>query len=138
MVLDLIQKEPFLFPDGNFGQNLIMFGADMGSSTHGNNKTRNILVLGKDFIQGIDGTTNYEEKMYSINFTKSKTRFCLSLHYNKENSYLFVNGTEIYKFETKEYEIKEGLTEKYLGNISTDSSANNMKATRLYYSYYSQ
>ena len=31
------------------------------------------------------------EKKFSINFTKAKTKFCLSLHYNGDNSYLFVN-----------------------------------------------
>ena len=41
------------------------------------------------------------EKMHSINFTEKNKTFCLSLHYNKENSYLFVNGTEIYKFKAK-------------------------------------
>ena len=59
----------------------------MSGSVHAKNKVNNILVLGKDFIQGINGRTIYAEKMYSINFTKSKTRFCLSLHYNGDNSY---------------------------------------------------
>ena len=45
------------------------------------------------------------EKMYSINFIEKNKKFCLSLHYNKENSYLFVNGTEIYKFKAKDSEI---------------------------------
>ena len=85
----------FLFPDGSFGQNLITFRADMSSSVHANNKINNILVLSKDFIQGINDTTIYAEKTYSINFTKSSVKFCLSLHYNGDNSYLFVNGTEI-------------------------------------------
>ena len=40
----------------------------MSSSSHANNKKNNILVLGKDFVQGINGTTIYAEKMYSINF----------------------------------------------------------------------
>ena len=40
-----------------FGRNVIIFGADMSSSVHANNKTKNILVFGKDFIQGIDDTT---------------------------------------------------------------------------------
>ena len=40
----------------------------MSSSVHGNNRTNNILVLGKDFIQGLDNTTIYAEKLYSINF----------------------------------------------------------------------
>ena len=73
----------------------------MNSSTHANNKARSILVLGKDFIQGIDGTTIYAEKMYSINFTVDHKIFCLSLHYNGGNSYLFLNGKEI-NFKAKD------------------------------------
>ena len=42
--------------------------------------------------------------MYTINFTVTKQKFCLSLHYNGANSYLFVNGTEIYKFKAKDSE----------------------------------
>ena len=43
--------------------------------------------------------------MYSINFSAAKRRFCLSLHYNGANSYLFVNGVEIIKFKAKDSEI---------------------------------
>ena len=43
--------------------------------------------------------------MYSINFTETKKRFCLSFHYNRANSYLFLNGTENYKFKAKDCEI---------------------------------
>ena len=46
------------------------------------------------------------EKLYSINFTRKNTKFCLSLHYNGANSYLFVNGTDIYKFKAKDSEIE--------------------------------
>ena len=38
---------------------------------------------------------------FSINFSKAKTKFCLSLHYNADNSYLFVNGKEIFKFKVE-------------------------------------
>ena len=65
--------------------------------------------------------------MYSINFTLTKKRFCLSLHYNGANSQLFVNGTEIYKFKTKGSEIVAGPL--CLGNISKDWSVDNMKRT---------
>ena len=65
-------KGNFLFSDGSFGQNVIIFGADMSSSVHANNKVNNILVLGKEFIQRINGTTIYAAKMYSINFTKNE------------------------------------------------------------------
>ena len=43
--------------------------------------------------------------MYSINFTVTRKKFCLSLHYNGANSYLFVNGTEIIKFKAKDSNI---------------------------------
>ena len=65
--------------------------------------------------------------MYSINFTVTKRTFCLSLHYNGANSNLFLNGTEIYKFKTKESEMSVGPI--CLGNISKDWSVDNMKKT---------
>ena len=43
--------------------------------------------------------------MYSINFTELNKKFCLSLHYNRANSYLFVNGKEIHKFKAQDSEI---------------------------------
>ena len=43
--------------------------------------------------------------MYSINFTATRKKFCLSLHYNEDNSYLFVNGTEVTKFKANNSEI---------------------------------
>ena len=54
------RKEEFPFGNG-FGQNVIIFGADMSSSIHSTNKTKNISVLGKDFVQGLDNTTIYAE-----------------------------------------------------------------------------
>ena len=67
--------------------------------------------------------------MFSINFTLTKKKFCLSLHYNGANSYLFVNGTEIYKFKAKDSEIV--ATSLWLRNISKDWSADNMKKQAL-------
>ena len=90
----------------------------MSSSVHANNKIKDILVLGKDFIQGIDNTTIYADKMYSINFIESNKKFCLSLHYNGANNYLFVNGTEIHKSKAKDSEI--AATPLCLGNILKD------------------
>ena len=63
--------------------------------------------------------------MYSINSTVTKKKFCLSLHCNGANSYLFVNGTEIYKFKAKDSEIV--ASPLCLGNISKDWSTDNMK-----------
>ena len=84
-----------------------------------------ILVLGKDFVQGLIGPTIYAEKMYSINFTENNKRFVLILHYNGGNSYSFVNGTEIHKFKAKDSEIVPYPL--CLGNISKKFSVDNMK-----------
>ena len=65
--------------------------------------------------------------MYSINFTVTKKKFCLSLHYNGLDSYLLVNGTEIYKLKAKDFEVIATLL--CLGNISKDWSTDNMKKT---------
>ena len=59
----------------------------------------------------------------------TKKKFCLSLHYNGANSYLFVNGKEIVKFKAKDSAIV--ATPLCLGNISKDWSVNNMKKTGL-------
>ena len=63
--------------------------------------------------------------MYSINFTKANEKFCLSLHYNGANSYLFVNGAEIIKFKAKDTE--NNPYNLCLGNISKDFSKSNIK-----------
>ena len=63
--------------------------------------------------------------MYSINFTKEYTKFCLSLHYNGANSYLFVNGREIIKFKEKDSNIV--ARPLCLGNISKNWSTDNMR-----------
>ena len=97
----------------------------MSSSLHANNKKNNIFVLGKDFVQGINGTTIYAGKLYKINFTEKNQKFCLSLNYNGANSYLFVNGTEIHKFKAKDSGI--AASPLCLGNISKDFSVDNMK-----------
>ena len=64
--------------------------------------------------------------MYSINFTATKKKFSLSLHYSGVNSYLFVGGTEIYKFKDSEIVPAPSC----LGNISKDWSVDDMKRTR--------
>ena len=56
-------------------------------------------MLGADPTFGINGTFGSPEQKFSINFSKRNTTFCLSLHHNADNSYLFVNGKEIFKFK---------------------------------------
>ena len=63
----------------------------MSSSIHIDITKKDILVLRRGPTQGLESTLT-AEKMYSINFTVTRKKFCLSLNYNGENSYLFVNG----------------------------------------------
>ena len=95
------RKSSFSFPDGGFGQTVLIFEADMSSSVHVDNKNKDILVLGKGPTQGLKHTLT-AEKMNSFNFTVTKKKFCLSSHYNRANSYLFINGTEIHRFKAKD------------------------------------
>ena len=120
------RRSSFSFPGSGFGQNVLIFGVDMSSSAHIDNKKKDILVLGIGPTQGLEHTLT-AEKMDSINFTVRKKKFYLSLDYNGVNSYLFVNGTEIYKFKAKDSEIV--AIPLCLGNISKDWSTDNMKKT---------
>ena len=88
---------------------------------------KDISILGVGLTQGLEHTLT-PEKMFSINFTVTRKKFCLSLHYHRANSYLFVNGTEIYKFKAKDSEIV--ASPLCLGNISKDWSTDNMKKKR--------
>ena len=120
------RRSTFSFPGGEFGQNVLIFGVDMSSSIHIDNEKKDILILGRGPTQGLEITLT-AEKMYSINFTVTTKKFCLNLHYNGGNSYLFVNDTEIYKFKAKDSEISS--SQLCLGNISKDWSVDNMKKT---------
>ena len=99
----------------------------MSSSTHIDIKKKDILVLGKGSIQGLEKKLT-AEKMYSMNLTVTKKKFCISLHYNGANSHLFVNDIEIYKFKAKDSGVV--ATPLCLGNISKDYSVDNMKKTK--------
>ena len=72
--------------------------------------------------------------MYLPNFTVDNKTFCLSLHYNGDNSYLFVNGKKVTKFKAKNSElIKYPLC---LGCLSKDYNKNSRKDTGLYGNIY--
>ena len=111
------------------GRNVIIFGVDMSTSVHIDNKRKDILILGKGPTQGLGKHSLTAEKMYSVNLTDHRVKYCLSLHYNGANSYLFVNGTEIIKFKAKDSNI--AATPLCLGNIPKDWSIDNMKDTWL-------
>ena len=99
----------------------------MDFSIHIDSKGKDILILGLGPTQDLGENSLTAEKIYSTNFTVTKKKFCLSLHYNGENSYLFVNAIEIIKFEAKDSEILPSPL--CLGNNSKDWSVDNMKKT---------
>ena len=123
------RRGSFSFPGIGLRQNVIIFGVDMSSSRKIDNRKKDILILGKGPTQELEHKLS-AQKMYSINFTVTEKKFCLSLHYNGANSYLFVNDKEIHKFKTKDSDIV--ATPLCLENISKDWSVDNMeKKSRL-------
>ena len=73
-------------------RNVRIFGIDNSIIYHSDNHKNKFLILGKGPTFGINEKFGTPEKMFSIKFSKSRTKFCLSLHRNTDNSYLFVNG----------------------------------------------
>ena len=139
------------FSFGNIvnGKNVIIFGADMSFSSHERNRENEIYVLGKDFIQGVTtvgptalngrtskGTTIYAEKIYKHNFTEPNKKFVLSLHYDGDDSYLFVNGGEELKFRAKTFSDQVKQNVMCIGNLSSDWSSANSTKTGLYGNVY--
>ena len=51
----------------------------MSFSSHSTNKTQNIYVLGKDFVQGINNTTIYAEKIDKHNFTEHSKNYTIMM-----------------------------------------------------------
>ena len=120
----------FSHSDGNNASNVIIFGANLSKSIHSNNKTENILILGKGLIEKLNGKTLYAEQRYPTNFTVTDKKFCLSLHYDGDISRLFVNAKKQVAFTAKDSEITP--YKMSLGNISTDFSATNSQKTGLH------
>ena len=75
-------------------RNVLISGADMSSSVHATNRANHIYLMGTGVTQGINDTTIYAEKNFYRNFTDFGKKFVLSLHYNGDDSYLFVNGRQ--------------------------------------------
>ena len=91
--------------DGSrFGKNVIIFGADISSPVQIYNNKKNILILGKGPTDGLDDTTLTSSKEYSIKSIEQQEDFCLSLHYSRVNSYIFVNDL-LTKFKTKMFSV---------------------------------
>ena len=90
--------------------------------------------MGTGLTQGIHDTTLYAEKSFYRNFTDSGKKFMLSLHYNGDDSYLFVNGRQELKFKCKTDQlVKEKLC---IGNLSDQWTMSESEKTGLYGNIY--
>ena len=66
-------------------RNVVIFNVDNSSSSHADNLKNNFVVQGEGQNYGINGSSGSPEKKFSINFSKVKTKFYLSLQYNHNN-----------------------------------------------------
>ena len=82
-------------------------------------------MFGERPTQGLDDTTLTGEATYAISFTQSNRRFVLSLHYNGDKNFLFVDAIKIYQFKAKNSGIKKYVS--CLSNVSKDFTIDNMK-----------
>ena len=127
-------ESSFSFGNRTDAKNVIIFGVNTSNSSHLTNKTQNIYVLGKKFFQGMNNKTIYAEKIYKTNFTEQSKKFVLSLHYNGDNSYLFVNGSQELKFKSSVNYLDRIFL--CVANIPSDWSLTNSTKTRLYGNFY--
>ena len=111
-------------------RNILIFEADMSFSVHATNRANNIYVMCAGVTQGIHDTTLYAEKNFYRNFTDFGKKFMLSLHYNGNDSYLFVNGRQELTFKCKTDQlVKEKLC---IGNLRDQWTTSKSEKTGLY------
>ena len=118
------------FTHTTYARNVLIFGVDMNFSVHATNRVNNIYVMDTGLTQGINDTTIYAEKNFYKNFADFGKKFMLSLHYNGDDSYLFVNGRQELKFKAKTDQlVQEKLC---IGNLSDQWTTNESEKTGLY------
>ena len=101
----------------------------MSSSVHIDNNGKDIWILDKKPLQGLDGTTFTAEALYPIKLTRSGKKIVLSLHYSGSSSFLLVNATKAYQLKGKQSKIKDYAL--YLGNILKDFAISGKKKSRI-------
>ena len=112
------------------GRNVLIFGVDMSFSAHATNRANHIYLMDDGLTQSINDTTLYVEKNYWRNFTDPGKKFIISLHYNGDESYFFVNGRRELKFKAKTHQlVKERLC---IGNLSDQWTTSESEKTGLY------
>ena len=112
------------------GRHVLIFGVDMSFSVHATNRANHIYLMGDGLTQVINDTTLYAEKKYFRNFTEIGKKFVLSLHYDNDESYLFVNGRQELKFKAKTDQLVKGKL--CIGNLSDQWTTNESEKTGLY------
>ena len=109
------------------GRNVLIFGVDMSFSAHATNRANHIYLMDDGLKQGVNDTMLYVEKIYWRNFTDPGKKFIISLHYNGDESYFFVNGRQELKFKAKTDQlVKEKLC---IGNLSDQWTASESEKT---------
>ena len=83
----------------SFGNGFARNGVNNSSSSHTNNQKNKLSVLVEGSKDGINHSTFSAENKISINFSVAKTKFYLSLHYNGDESYFYINKSKICKFK---------------------------------------
>ena len=112
------------------GRNVLIFGVEMSFSVHATNRANNIYVMGGGLTQGIHDTMLHVEKNYYRNFTDPGKKFVLCLHYDGDDSYLFVNGRQELKLKCKTDQlVKEKL---FIGNLSDQWTTSESEKTGLH------
>ena len=107
--------------DNDFARNVIVFDADISSSSLSDNRKNNFLIIGEGPTFVINGGFGSPKKKFSISFITANTKF-YCWHYNVDNRYLFVNEKEIFK-SIADNEKVNFLTQFFLGSISNGFSA---------------
>ena len=115
-------------------RNVLIFAADMSFSVHKTNRANHIYLMGTGLTQGINDTTIYAGKNFYRNFKDPGKKFVLSLHYNGDDSYLFVNGRQELKFKCETDQLVKD--ELCIGNLSDQWTTSESEKTGLYGSIY--
>ena len=111
-------------------RNVLIFETDVSFSVHATNRENHIYLICTGLTQGLNDTTIYAEKSFYRNVTDFGKKFVLSLLYNGDNSYLFVNGRQELKFKDKTDQlVKEKLC---IGNLSDQSTTSESEKTGVY------
>ena len=106
------------------GKIVLIFGVDMSFNAHATNRANHIYLMGDGLTQGINDTTLYVEKNYWRNFTDPGKKIIISLHYNGDESYFFVNDRKELKFKAKTDKlVKEKLCIENLSDQWTTSES---------------